>query len=182
MVARRLTLRAVRKVACLGLAGLVCALAATNASAGDVKRYPATFCVGNNLDNLAYLLPGRARNAQAGHIELFCPILRDDQGGSALPSVSVEFNHYVIGGSTALDCTLYWQEEDANSGSTRGIAEYKSTDTAGVGQFIWNDLADYTNGTGTMSLSSGGEGTIVLVCDLGFGDEINQYSVEENLY
>ena len=167
------------KTAMLGIFAAL--LVPSTASAGDLKAYGSSFCASEkNSDNItkrAWML--RAEES----VSLTCPILRDQTGDDGLPRIYLEA-YQASSSDSDLQCSLWWIDEDSNSGLIRGFSDNMTTGSTGNRQFAWNDINDF-DADGSLSillLSSGGEGTMAIHCNMEDNDKVYQYRVEENVF
>jgi hypothetical protein len=110
---------------------------------------------------------------------ILCPIDRDATaaGRDGVPEVTVEgYNHRVDPADSEFHCSVFWLEEDGD-GVIRGFSSTLTASRAGYFQLVFDD-PDYASG---VTLSSGGEGTMSLMCEKLHGiDQLTQYKVLEN--
>jgi hypothetical protein len=115
---------------------------------------------------------------------IVCPINREGTTVDGLPAVAVEAYNAELASSAAADfsCALWWLEEDG-AGTTRGVTQVQETTQQGNVQFAFNDLSDFEELAGEGTLTSGGEGTLLVRCDaLTQEDRLIQYQVTENSF
>lgn len=172
-----------RTSAIAALAALICCTDVSTVFAGDLKAYHGSFC-DPTVDTDAHRKQAYGYSALE-ESSVICPIVRDMTVETGLPHVYVEGFQFSSSDSD-FNCTVQWLEEDNQGdppnglGYIRGLSETRSSSDTTFVQLDFNSTV--YDSLGWPEMTSGGEGTMSLVCNLEDNDQIAQYRVEENVY